>query len=221
MQIDKQIGSEYKSGNLFVVPYPNERILSLTYLRFQDEGLLGDIYHEWEPSLLWFLNKSSQPENTSLVLGAEVNGRVEPAGLAWINQMSSVNKSLNRAEVGAGFFREFHDRLFTVAVPLIRMATEWVFAELKMDTIWGITPVLNQGMAGVLKRSGYQLHGPIERYTIFRGEICDAWISSMTKERWKVKSATRPLERNVSDKPMCRDETARVLEVGHRGSSNS
>lgn len=184
MQIERHAGSVYKSGNLVVVPYPNERTLALLYLRFQDEGLLADIFHEWEPTLVWLLTKSAQKENTTLVLGAEVGGRFEPAGLAWINELNSMNKALKRADVGAGFFREFHSRLFDVCVPLIRMATEWAFAELKLDTIGGVTPVPNQGMAGVLKRVGYQLHGPIERYTVFRGEPCDAWISSLTKERW-------------------------------------
>ena len=182
MHIQRLEGSIYQYGNLSVVPYPSDRALALAFIRFDDEDLLGDIFHEWKPPLRWLLEKFQQPENVVLGLTVEQDGVYKSAGIAWYNQLNG-NPANKRAEAGAGLFREFHGSPFKVAVPLIHMATEWAFKELKLDTLWGITPVPNSGMAAILKRLGYK-QCRIEQYTVFRGEPCDAWVSTMTRERW-------------------------------------
>ena len=188
LTIERLPGSIYQYGNLSVVPHPSDYTLAFNFIRFEKEGLLDTIFHEWVPPLEWILHKYKQPENTVLGLTVQEDGIWKQAGLAWIDRLVSSTQILKRADVGAALFREFHGRPFEVAVPLMHLATDWAFREMNFDTIGGVTPVPNKSMAVILRRVGYR-QCRVEQYTTFRGLACDGIISTMTKDRWFAEHA--------------------------------
>ena len=192
MLLIKDSANVYQLGTLFVTPYPSESLLATAFLRMEQEGLLPVVFHEVERGVTWWLNEFGQ-KNAILACWVKtrdtgsIDKDLDLAGLAWFNTRWSVGQSgKSKAEAGYVFFKEHQNPKKTL--PLAAMCIEWAIDHLSVDLILGMTPEKNKLACYFLRWLGMTPSGPLENFTTFPagGEVCGAYISTMTKERWQA-----------------------------------
>lgn len=172
--------------NLTIAPLTRclaaEIMLADAAVRWTKEGTLDTIFYAGIESIEWMIHYFLQPENTTL---ACIRGANEFCGLGWVMNRKRVG-NYSRAECGMGFFRHQSDK--TQNLEFGQMMLDWVFQRLDVDVLYGTTPEHNKLALRFSKKLGFNLHGPIPGFGEWRGELCSAWISSMKKEDWLVRS---------------------------------
>ena len=182
----------YRLGDLLVTPYPPESLLARAFLKMEQQGSLPIVFHESCQGIGWFINEFSRKQS---ILACWVKVResgvleqdIELAGMAWFNQRWKIGESgKNKAEAGYVFFKEHQSPKKTL--PLAAMSMQWAYDRLDVDLILGMTPEKNKPACYFLRWLGMSPSGPIESFTTYPagGEICGAYVSTMTKERWQV-----------------------------------
>jgi RimJ/RimL family protein N-acetyltransferase len=171
------------NGDLVVSEKVSDDLLAYAYMRFDREGLLPYLFYEGpSPGVKWFLDTFTDPKMD--VLGCferGADGKLTLAGLTWFNSKTHVAKVFTRSECGQGFFRDYHDRDHTCR--WARLSARYAFKFLKVDIIYGTTPVKNRAAVIAAKRTGFQVVGELPMYTLWEGEPCAAVISCLTPER--------------------------------------
>lgn len=192
MQLIKDEAKVYRLGDLFVIPYPEETLLAYAYLRMEREGLIPIVFHESCRGIGWFINEFTKKMP---ILGMYIKERdsgsidkdLDLVGLSWFNNSIKIGESgKTKAEAGYVFFKEHQTPKKTL--PLAAMCIDWAFSHLNVDLILGMTPEKNKLACYFLRWLGMNPSGPLESFTTFPagGEICGAYISTMTKERWQT-----------------------------------
>lgn len=172
-------------GDLCITDRVSDEMLAMAYMQFKMEGLLGDIYHESVPSLSWFV------EHFTKARGVEVlsitkrirDGSMVTCGLGWLNSRTNVGGAFTKMEVGYAFFEKHH--ALRTTIPATRLAIEFAFRFLGIESMFGTTPEHNRGALAVARRVGFTLHGPIPHFSVWKGKPCAVWISSMNKNQWE------------------------------------
>jgi hypothetical protein len=184
--------NSYHLNDLYITPYPSESILAYAYLRMEKEGLTGIVFHEGNAGVGWFINTFIKQQSILACWfrarnSGNLNDDLDLAGLAWFNSLVKIGESgKNKAEAGYVFFRDHQTPKKTI--PLAAICMEWAFDHLNVDLILGMTPEKNKLACYFLRWLGMKPSGPIESFTTYPsgGEICAAYVSSMTKERWQT-----------------------------------
>lgn len=173
----------YRCGDLALAPYPTEKVLAEGYLRFEQEGTLDSIFHQGPSTLTNFLTQFVKEQQAILTF---LKGN-QHIGFAWFNYLSTIgNSKAKKAEAGMAFFRKTHPRDALLACA---MGTDWVFEELNVDVMFGVTPEKNKAAVKFFKRLGRDFYGPIPLFTCFPDgnggyEPCGAYVSAMTRGKW-------------------------------------
>jgi RimJ/RimL family protein N-acetyltransferase len=182
------------SRNLCVSEKITDELLAFAYMRFEKEGLLKYLFYEGPPpGIKWFLDTFTDAKMD--VLGCferEPNGQLTLAGLTWFNSKTRIGHSFVRSECGQAFFREYHDRDHTCR--WARLSAHYAFKFLKVDIIYGTTPVKNRAAVMAAKRAGFLVAGELPMYTLWEGEPCAAAISYLTPELLEEVEHGRPVD---------------------------
>jgi len=182
---------KFQRGNLLLMPYdPNtgafkEDALIAIYNRLKAEDLWDIAFHEdSNVTLLKFMNFFSSGTSLLQVL-AVTNGQgfIEPAGIAWISEISVCSKVLTRGVGSFCFFKDYQKPHYTDQ--FAEMILEYWFEVLGLDTVVGATPEPNRAAALYVKRAGFKEVGRIPAYTTFKGEAVPAIVTVMTKEEFR------------------------------------
>lgn len=172
----------YRLGERIVAPELSAEMLAYAYMRFRQEGLLRLIFYEGDVGIRWFLEKYH--ELSTLGCFRQKNG-VENAdllGMGWLNTEVHGDSYFRRSEVGMAFFREVSPEDTLI---YSQMMLEWAFDNLKIDAMFGTTPIKNRAAVAHVRRLGFDLFGPIPSFAVWHGEPVACWISAMTKEQWR------------------------------------
>lgn len=192
MQLVKDSAKVYQLGILYVTPYPTESLLASAYLKMEAQGLLDVCLHEGVKSISWWLGEFAQ-KNAILACWVKtrdtgsIDKDLDLAGLAWFNNRWKIGESgKTKAEAGYVFFKEHQTPKKTL--PLAAMCLEWAFSHLGVDLVLGMTPEKNKLACYFLRWLGMKASGPLENFTTYPagGEVCGAYISTMTGDRWQV-----------------------------------
>ena len=206
MGITKDAALVYAYGDVVIVPYPTEMALARGFLRFEEEGTIGQIFHEGVPSMQWILSEFITRQQAILGCFVSIEQYLYPAGYTWFNKKVRIGESNTyKAEVGIGFFKRFWNRKWTL--PLAHLSCEWALDNLSVDALYGCTPELNRPAVRFFKALGWNHYGPIEHFTCYPidGEhrVCGAWISCMTRLRWTEMRDRIFVGDYVVDKALC------------------
>jgi hypothetical protein len=180
-EYEKQDGI-YRIGSLIVAPNLPEVVVAGAYLRFAKEDLLGQIFYEGIPSMVWFLNEFRKPDTHLLGCYQRVGDMADLRGLGWVNKITAGADGFRRAEVGIAFFRGTTLR----SVKFGGMMVDWIFENCKLDMIYGTTPVPNEPAWKYARALGMTLAGPVPNFTSWNGELCGVWISSLSRKDWQT-----------------------------------
>jgi RimJ/RimL family protein N-acetyltransferase len=177
----------YELGDLIVAPYPTQDVLGASYLRFKQEEILEMFFHEDEKPremlsfLTWAMEKDGFP------LGAYLRRPntdvIETIGLGKVSIPRTMGWGYSKAEVCMLFFREYQVRSLTL--PACQMFLEQIFDRLTVDVLFGTIPEHNRASVRFMKSIGFEHQdGPVKNFTTWKGKICGAMISQLTRERW-------------------------------------
>jgi hypothetical protein len=183
LQIERLPGLVYKCGDIIVAPSPKDTALAFVYMTWEKEGLLPVIFHERPVSLTEFLNVYGAPSQITLAAYREGNP-IEILGLGWVLDLVRMEGQAPflKANIGLGFLRgvNIHD-----TGSAGRMMLEWMFQELDVNVLTGITPMPNRAICLFTKRIGFEVIGVAKDSTLWQGEPCDSQIAYLSRKRWE------------------------------------
>lgn len=170
-------------GKLLITKRPPEEVLATVYIRLKQEGMLDTVWYSHHVSLTEFLSWAKVPNNITYAGFFQADGtdELQICGLGWINGVTSLG-SVNRAEVGMAYLREWSHH--NIPLELSQMMIEDGFLNENIVVMFGTTPVRNPVALRFVKKIGLREVGTAPRFVSWRGEPCDALISSVTKEEW-------------------------------------
>ena len=177
-------------SELFVSPYPPDKLLAQAYIRMEDEGLLDTLFHERVPTLSEFLLRFCVERQAILACSIKENGVQRLAGFGWFNQSQRIGHlDLVRCEAGIIFFKDC--RKLRITTTFGHLMTAWAFSNIKpkgltLDVIFGTTPQPNRAACMYFRRLGWKSIGPLPNYTTypgFDGPVA-VYISFMTRSGW-------------------------------------
>lgn len=177
----------YHWGEQVVSRCANDELLAFAYMRFKQEGLLPILFYEKDYTLIEFVQKYMEPATSTLACMIFPGGKAdEPklAGIGWINDLTRMGLNHARANCGMAFFRGFSEP--DILVRFAQIMIEWAFDILAIDALHGVTPAPNRAAVLFSRKCGFQQVGPLEAGTVWQGKLCDVYLSSMSKERWKM-----------------------------------
>jgi hypothetical protein len=174
----------YRWGRLIVQNGLTEQMLVYAYLRFQQDKLLPIIFYEGIPEVEEFLRIYTDP--ASCTLGCfevvESTETANLAGLCFINDRVKMGPNHARINVGEAFFRGHG---VDVPVRFGQMCLEWIWDNIAVDAVGGVTPAPNRAALLFSRKLGFTVVGPLPGGTVWNGELCDVYLSSMTKQMWQ------------------------------------
>jgi hypothetical protein len=171
----EKTGLVYSCGDLKIAPMPSEDDLGKIYYRLKSDGTYDSVFYEYDLSLSQFLRVFTDASRAPLgCYGPDISG------LCWLNRQEILRGGYRRAEVAMGFYRgQSIERLETFG----KMAIEWAFDKLELNVILGVTPAANRAALLFSRRLGFDVVGPVRGATVWNGEACDVYISSMAREK--------------------------------------
>ncbi len=174
----------YRDGDQIVEHGMSDSLLAAAYLRFQRDELLPVLFYENPMTLLEFLGFYLKPQTYTLgcYRVPAGGGTLELCGMLWINDRIQMGKKHARANVGMGFFRGSGG--ITSLVNFANIGIEWAFDNLKIDSLFGITPAKNRAAVIFGQKLGFEQFGPIPNGTVWNDELCDTYLSSMPIATW-------------------------------------
>lgn len=181
LELHREEDQTYRHGDLAVIPKPPERVLTQAFYRFQDEGLLPIIFYEGVPTLAWFLETYKELPVLAAVKVDRAAGEYHIRGLGWINTQAMPGDH-RKGEVGMAFHRGGDSKETKILTSLM---IEWAFKELKMDVLFGTTPVKNRATVRFMRHIGFDVHGPLPDYCTWQETPCGCWVSSLTQRQWR------------------------------------
>lgn len=187
VQILEKKPDGYHWGEQVVSRCCNDELLAYTYMRFKNEKLLDILFYEREYSLLEFVKKYMEDSTSTLACMIWPNGKSEDAqlaGIGWINEFTKLGLNHARANCGMAFFRGFSEP--DILVRFAQIMIEWAFDILAIDALHGVTPAPNRAAVMFSRKCGFQVVGPLEAGTTWRGKLCPIYLSGMAKTRWKL-----------------------------------
>jgi RimJ/RimL family protein N-acetyltransferase len=116
-------------------------------------------------------------------------GFIEPAGMAWIAEVSVCSGILIRGVGSFCFFKDYQKPMYTDQ--FAEMILEYWFEALSLDIVVGSTPEPNRAAVIYAKRAGFKEIGRIPNYTTFKGQVVPAVITAMTKEEFRKEAGGR------------------------------
>lgn len=179
--------THYECGNLVMARCQDDEVLAYAYSRFKREGILDILFYEQNYSLIQFVQKYLEENTATLAcFSKDPLGNLNLVGIGWINEFFKMRDFL-RCNAGMGFFRRKDGEQPQNLVMLGQMMVEWAFDHLNIDAMHGVTPAGNRAAVAWSKKVGFLVSGPVEGGTVWKGELADVWMSSMTKARWAEK----------------------------------
>lgn len=176
----------YRCGSQWIARCQNDELLAYAYHRFKEDELLPILFYENHQSMLHFVYQYMQ-DNVSTLAAWYDDGSGTPklCGMGWINEFIKMGPDHLRCNSGMGFFRRQKDDPALDLVMYGQMMIEWAFDHLNIDAMHGVTPAKNRAALAFSRKCGFNLSGPIEAGTVWKGELCDVYMSSVTKKRWR------------------------------------
>lgn len=179
-------------GNLAIVPYSprsgvlRENDLLALYDRLKQEDLFPVVFHE-NPELtpIEFLNFFANPRNLLIMYAVKEQENFEPAGLAWLSEVTNCQDTLTRATGSFVFFKKYQSQQYTG--PLAHRTLDYWFNQLHIDTIIGLTPENNRLASTFIKRVGFREIGRVPQFTTLFGTVTGAIVTCMTATDWRQK----------------------------------
>lgn len=151
---------------------------------FRDQGILDLMFYQQAESLKAFLDLFLKPQTNTLgcFWKNPETDCWQLEGLCFIRDVLVLGGRFQRSDVGEGFVRGAHN-------PLLygQLCLEYAFAELGMDAVMGITPFDNRAARIFPLKVGMTVVGPVHGGCIWKGNLADVMVSSITKEQWKTK----------------------------------
>lgn len=175
--VQEDANHAYRWGNLIVAPKPTEQMLALFYLRMEQDKRLDLVFHSGVPRLSWFLDKYQEIDTVGCYENTELG--IQLRGMGWFNGTTEIG-NYRKSEAGEAFVKGVKP---TNTLRFCQMMLAWAFNQLDADVIHGATPVPNRAACLFMQRLGFE-HATIGGYFSWRGSLCSAEISWMTKERW-------------------------------------
>lgn len=181
-QIQK-LSSGYFCGDLKIERVQNDELLAYFYSKIKQEGRLDAVYPDGAITLLDFIVRYLQPDRVTLGVFLRKEDQALLVGLGWVNSIVQMGPDHARADLGMAFLRESEsqdNRLMAA-----QMMIQWAFDHLDIDVVCGMTPAPNRAAVWFSQTLGFQVIGPLDGHTVWKGELAAVYLSSMTKSRWE------------------------------------
>lgn len=182
----EKLASGYRWGDHVIQRCQSDELLAYAYSRFKRDNLLDVLYYENPITMLQFVMKYLEPDTNALACFRMNNqGDLSLTGLGWLNEYTKMGPDHARASCGMGFFRRVKGEAPLDLVRFGQMMAEWAFDHLCIDNLCGATPAKNPAAVRFSKKVGFHVIGPFLGGTVWQGELCDVYLSSMPKDRWE------------------------------------
>lgn len=183
LELEKNQG-HYRCGDQAVQRGLNDDALDFAFNRFRTEGLLPWIFPDREIGIYEFLTLFRNPATNTLGAFQENQETLkwDLCGMLWVVDNAKMD-SFKRIGVGHGFFRGFTDPAFLVR--FAHLGLEWVFSELGVDMVYGITPQSNRAATLFSRKVGFSVSDPIPGMASWMGSMAPGVVSSMTRLGWE------------------------------------
>lgn len=173
----------YQCGSLVLENGISDQMLAHLYDRFDREKLLPRLFYEQMVGIYDAIGLYRRPETNAMGCYRENPETLkwEPAGILWNNGITLMGPRHSRANSGMAFFRK------TPAESVLRfgqMGLEWAFDRLRVDAVTGVTPAKNRAAVAFARHLGLTVVGPLPGGTVWDGELCDVYMSAITKDQW-------------------------------------
>jgi RimJ/RimL family protein N-acetyltransferase len=163
-------------------------LMAVAYLRMEQDGLLETVFFQHIPTLKEFIGWLEARDNR--FLGCFVRNDANQAvlaGLAWLWNIRGAPGG-RKADCGFVVFREFmHHRL---PLRLIEKTLEYSFEVENLDVVYGLTLADNRPVLIFGRRLGFTFLPPLPKFASKQGVPCDAVMSFLTREDWRVQRWT-------------------------------
>lgn len=177
----------YKCGNWAIQRGLSDEQLAFLYARFKSDKTLDLLFYEHSMSLKEWIDTYLDPQHCTLgCFKADATGKWDLYGLGWINEVVRLGGKYLRGNIGQGFVRHAESPL-----RFGQMMLAWAFEQLNLDLLMGVTPAANRAACIFPRKLGFTMSGPVPCGTVWRGELAEVWISTMTKEQWQTVSPWR------------------------------
>ena len=186
--VAEQINGSQTQTRLFVKPNIGDDMIAVAYLRMKAEGLIPVIFYEGDPGLRWFLDWFHRTD--TVCYGCFLSPRVDTGenqtqlcGLLWVDTIITLASGHKKANSGVMFFRDYQKG--NLPLQFGELVLDAVFSDLKIDVLWGTTPVPNRIAKLFTMRLGYKYLPPCPMFCSWEGKVCDAAVCYLTKQMWQ------------------------------------
>ena len=178
-------------ADISVIPYLHEDGIAFLYLMAKLQKLDGLFWHNGVPPLSEVLRRYNPSSKTSIFYGCtrKENGEDRLCGFGTGDNITALGpepsgKMLYRVEVGELFLREIQNT--DLPMKFSRLMLDDAFVRLHLGSAFGVTPTPNRAARRFMYAAGFAEIGQAPHFCSFNGQMCDAVLSVLTRERWQA-----------------------------------